>query len=281
MTDTLEPVAGGLTAALAKVQESLPHVAKDQRAQIGSSHGYDYADLATISPLVLPLLGRNGLAWVCKPTFDEQQNFVLRYQLRHVSGEKEEGDYPLPDPSKSKPQDIGSAVTYARRYALCSVVGIAPGGEDDDARAAQAEPAAATRQRKPQSKTVAGEPAKPAPEPPAEKAYWPPAAALELFADIHDKDTHDKDTHEVTPEDVATWPEWKWRLAEKDREGLEAASWKELLAGSGLRGVELLDHAKKLAPKVGMAEPDRLDEVHGELIVELRRDILAGQVGSF
>jgi hypothetical protein len=136
---------------------------------------------------------------------------------------------------------------------------------------------------KPAPKTKAAPKAKepeptpePTPEPEAKPGYLPSPEALELFGDIHNKDAH-----EVDFEDVKSWPEWKWGLAERDQASLEATPWKTLLAGSGLRSVELLEHAKKLAPKVGMAEPDRLDDVHGELILELRRDILAGRIGTF
>jgi hypothetical protein len=44
-----------------------------------------------------------------------------------------------PPPTRGTPQQIGSALTYARRYILCAVTGVAPGGEDDDGKAAQQE----------------------------------------------------------------------------------------------------------------------------------------------
>ena len=39
-------------------------------------------------------------------------------------------------PQSGSPQDIGKAITYARRYALCAVTGLAPGGDDDDGKSA-------------------------------------------------------------------------------------------------------------------------------------------------
>jgi hypothetical protein len=60
--------------------------------------------------------------------------FVLAYRLGHVDGGEICGFYPL---GTGTPQQLGSAITYARRYCLCAVTGVAPGGEDDDG--AQAE----------------------------------------------------------------------------------------------------------------------------------------------
>jgi hypothetical protein len=127
-----------LAAALAAFQAALPNVAKDNTAQVRSekgSYSYKYADLSDISPIVLPLLGRHGLAFVSAPTLNDNGQFVLAYQLVHESGDKIEGSYPLPS-AQTPAQQLGSAITYARRYALCAVTGVAPGGDDDDANSA-------------------------------------------------------------------------------------------------------------------------------------------------
>ncbi|RSN65450.1 hypothetical protein DMH01_03475 [Amycolatopsis sp. WAC 04182] len=134
-----------LTKALTQLQAELPSIGKDQKATVKSDKGsytYKYADLADISAAVLPLLSKVGLAWTTRPTVEDGK-FVLRYQLRHVSGEVLEGAYPLP--SASRPQEIGSAITYARRYALCAVTGVAPANDDQDA--ATVERAAQSRER--------------------------------------------------------------------------------------------------------------------------------------
>jgi hypothetical protein len=80
----------------------------------------------------LPLLGENGLAWVTRPTIVADR-FVLVYELLHTSGEKISGEYPLP--ANGSPQALGSAITYARRYCLCAVTGVAA-DDDDDGQAA-------------------------------------------------------------------------------------------------------------------------------------------------
>jgi hypothetical protein len=139
-TTTEDPLAHASVAeALAGFQAELPKVAKSNTADVRSdkgSYSYRYADLAELSPLVLPVLARHGLSWSTRPTLvGEPPRFVLTYTLAHVSGDKIEGDYPLPA-AGSTPQNLGSAITYARRYALCAVTGVAPGDDDDDAAAA-------------------------------------------------------------------------------------------------------------------------------------------------
>lgn len=125
-----------LAAALAAVQADLPEVRKAGTAKVptktGGSYSYTYADLAAVTRVILPRLGKVGLSWTTKPTIVGER-FVLVYKLLHISGEFEEGAYPLPD--RGSPQEIGSAITYARRYALCSVTGVAPDDDDDAATA--------------------------------------------------------------------------------------------------------------------------------------------------
>lgn len=136
MTDTTPATA--YAAALAAFQAEIPHVGKGQTASVKSdkgSYSYDYADLTTITEAAFPLLTKHGLAFSAKPTLHDGA-FVLDYELMHESGHREGGCYPLPDPARSSPQQIGSAITYGRRYCLCAVTGIAPGGEDDDGQRA-------------------------------------------------------------------------------------------------------------------------------------------------
>lgn len=136
--------ADNLAAALAAFQAELPPVHKDASAILeGESkttgkkftYGYKYAGLDNIVGIVLPLLGKHGLSFTAFPMLSDN-GFVLRYQLMHAAGGVLVGDYPLPDPTRTKPQTIGSMITYARRYALCAVTGIAP-DEDDDAAEAE------------------------------------------------------------------------------------------------------------------------------------------------
>lgn len=124
--------------ALAALQAEMPKVVKNKTAKVrmkaGGEYSYKYADLADVSDAILPCLARHGLAFISRPTWTADGRFILAYSLVHESGEREDGEYPLP--VGLPPQETGSAITYARRYALSSATGIAA-DEDDDAQMAQ------------------------------------------------------------------------------------------------------------------------------------------------
>jgi len=141
MTDT-KPMT--LADALVQLQSMLPDVGKGHTAEVetktGRKYSYTFADLADVTAAIMPKLAEVGLAFSAKPTLTDEGRFVLRYVLWHTSGDNDGGDYPLPDPTRASAQEIGSAITYARRYSLTAVTGLAPGGEDDDGKAASREP---------------------------------------------------------------------------------------------------------------------------------------------
>lgn len=130
-----------LAGALRAFQSELPEVKKSATGQYGK-----YADLAPVTREIIPRLAKHGLAWLCKPMLVDGQ-FVLRYKLTHVpSGEAEEGDYPL---RTVNAQQQGSEITYARRYCLLAMTGVAPEGDDDDGKAATKPRAQRTAAKKP------------------------------------------------------------------------------------------------------------------------------------
>jgi ERF superfamily len=117
-------------AALAAAQAEMPPITKGAKADAGT-YSYHYADLGAICVVASPILGKHGLAFTSKPTIEDGK-FVLRYRLLHESGEYDGGVMLLP--SSGKPQDLGSLLTYYKRYAFCCITGITPVGEDDDAQ---------------------------------------------------------------------------------------------------------------------------------------------------
>lgn len=174
---TTAPVSGGtpkLNAALAKFQAQVPKITKDEQANVGT-YKYSYADLTAITAEALPLLGKHGLAFTAWPTLVDGK-FVLLYELLHESGEQKSGIFPLA--GSGKPQELGGLITYYRRYALCAVTGIAPGGEDDDVQSANHQ----QQFDRPRSAAQAFENAVPAPARQRETAR-PAAAAAEAETD--------------------------------------------------------------------------------------------------
>lgn len=125
--------------ALAAFQRNLPSIKKGNRATVPgkdgrTGYGYDYADLTDVAEKVLPLLAVHGLSWYSGLDTDDQGSIVLRWELMHESGTGRNGTLPIG--GRGTPwQQLGSAITYARRYALTAATGVAPGGDDDDAQA--------------------------------------------------------------------------------------------------------------------------------------------------
>lgn len=123
-----------INEALLQLQADPPVLTKQREGQVGSQKT-KYADLPAVNAQVLTRLNALGVIWTCLPTLQEADaagpgRFVLRYELLHVaSGTSHNGDYPL---GAGEPQKMGSAITYARRYALLAVTGIAAEDEDDD-----------------------------------------------------------------------------------------------------------------------------------------------------
>lgn len=120
----------GLYSALAAAQSEMGRALKDSSNTHLKSK---YADLASVFDACMPALSRHGIA-VLQPTFDDDTGRYVKTVLVHgESGESTECRVPL-IVQKNDMQGYGSAVTYARRYGLMSMTGIAP--EDDDGNAA-------------------------------------------------------------------------------------------------------------------------------------------------
>lgn len=115
-----------LALALAKAQGKMLNAKKDSKNPFFKS---SYADLASCFESCKQELSENGIAIVQPPHKAEGSKICVETVLIHASGQWISGDLEL-TPIKNDPQAVGSAITYARRYGLCAMVGIAP--EDDD-----------------------------------------------------------------------------------------------------------------------------------------------------
>jgi hypothetical protein len=129
-----------LAPALAAFQAEVPVVAKKQTAKIetqgGRNYTYTYADLATIAPVVMPLLAKHGLSFTALPTGSKgDRGPVLRGMLLHTSGQRLTGELPI---TGRTPQEIGSSLTYGRRYLLGCLTGVVTDDDDDGSLATRA-----------------------------------------------------------------------------------------------------------------------------------------------
>lgn len=97
-----------------------------------------YADLGAVWDACRDALQNNGIAVVQLPTIAPPGSVGLKTILMHVSGQSIQDTFYMPLKDATNPQAAGSALTYARRYALSAAIGICP--VDDDGNAAAAGP---------------------------------------------------------------------------------------------------------------------------------------------
>jgi hypothetical protein len=128
---------GAIAGALAKAQIELTNPEKSLTATIRSpfpregGRSFRYASLSSGLDLVRKSLGRHEIATVQTTSIDDTAGLIrLTTTLAHSSGEWVSSDWPVcPVSETAAPHRMGAALTYARRYALFTLVGIA--GEDD------------------------------------------------------------------------------------------------------------------------------------------------------
>lgn len=118
-----------IAAALAKAQGEM------KNAPFNATNPHlknKFANLASVRDTVIPSLSKVGIA-VVQTLVPFDGRAALATRLLHTSGQWMESLCPLPDAGDM--QKLGSAITYARRYSLSAICGIAA-DEDDDANAA-------------------------------------------------------------------------------------------------------------------------------------------------
>ncbi len=128
---------GAIAAALARAQAEIPNPEKSLTATIQSpfpregARTFRYAPLSSGLDIVRKALGKQEIATVQTTSIDNEAGLIrLTTVLAHSSGEWVSSDWPVcPVSETAAPHKMGAALTYARRYALFTLVGIA--GEDD------------------------------------------------------------------------------------------------------------------------------------------------------
>lgn len=133
---------GKLAEALAKAQGMMENAREDAENPHFRSR---YASLASVWDACRKALTSNGLA-VAQILSTDGAKLTVKTALLHTSGERLEGSFTVVA-KDSSPQSIGSAATYARRYSLAAMVGVAP--SDDDGNDAQPGPPPPPQKRQP------------------------------------------------------------------------------------------------------------------------------------
>lgn len=146
-TAAVTPVKAGtpnLNKALSLLQGELPRITKTKTGKVEGenkagkyfSYEYSYADLGDVVADVGPLMAKYGLAFHCGPTINpaDRREMILVWSLLHESGEEKTGEWPL-GPANQKPQSLGSAITYGRRYSFTAATNIVLEDDDDGQRA--------------------------------------------------------------------------------------------------------------------------------------------------
>jgi hypothetical protein len=153
------PSIAALATALAKAQieltnpeKSLVGAIEPQRGQ-GGARQFRYAPLSSGLEIVRKTLGQHEIATVQTTAVDQAAGIVnLTTMLAHSSGEWIASDWPVCSIVETeRPHRMGAALTYARRYALFTLVGIA--GEDDLDAPDLADPAPETNKLRADSKS--------------------------------------------------------------------------------------------------------------------------------
>lgn len=123
-----------LAAALIAAQSEFPPITRDKEVEVktrsGGVYTFKYAPLDSIIEKVRPVLTKNGLAFIQSAG---DKNICTR--LIHSSGEWLETDAMPVLASSGSAQDYGSGITYAKRYQLAALLGIASEDDDDANRA--------------------------------------------------------------------------------------------------------------------------------------------------
>jgi hypothetical protein len=122
-----------LATALASAQSEMKNAKLNK---VNPHFKSKYADLAEIRDTVTPALSKHGIA-VVNGTDATEGGLHVVTRLIHKSGQWIESRFPI---AYDKPQTMGSAITYGKRYNLAAVANIAA-DEDDDANAANDKPA--------------------------------------------------------------------------------------------------------------------------------------------
>lgn len=155
-SEAINEIAAALSVAQAKFSNPQRNRTVKVRTKAGDTYEFAYATLDAILDMVRGPLGGNSLA-LCHAIIEDAKGPLCITRLMHASGQWIETAVPVLVADGANAQGWGSAITYAKRYGLCALLGVAA-DEDDDGNTACGNHA-----------TAAHRAAKPAPAKPANK----------------------------------------------------------------------------------------------------------------
>lgn len=173
---------GELAAALSKAQAKIEAAPKDNIAKVKGKtrdgrdieYSYNYSTLADVWAACRAPLSENGLA-IVQTVIAKGQQITVSTLLAHAGGQWISEDLTM-TAGDEKPQSIGTAITYARRYALGAIVGVVSEEDDDGAQASGRD--AMTGRRPNNGHNGNGERPTSTPAKPAEASKEDPSVAL-------------------------------------------------------------------------------------------------------
>lgn len=131
--------SNNLNQKFAKILNEVPNFSTDETANAGN-RTYKYLNLATLLKSIKPIFEKNRLSFTQKVTFnntgDGRQTLgAVETIIFDDTDQMTICEYPFF--VTGDPQQVGSAITYARRYSLTTVLGIFPDKDDDGSYARQ------------------------------------------------------------------------------------------------------------------------------------------------
>lgn len=120
-----------IATAMVEVEKEIKGMTPDAKNPFFKSN---YITLDGILEYARPILAKNGI-WAFQNAASDGENVELTTRLVHSSGEYIETDVLKMKPQKNDPQQLGSCITYAKRYQLAAILGISSEIDDDGNRA--------------------------------------------------------------------------------------------------------------------------------------------------
>lgn len=137
-TKTSTVTHDSLESALAAFQGEMPTVNKGKTARVptksGPGYTYSYADIADVTRDVMPILSKHGLSFSVTPSATDNGYEIIGTLMHESQNGRLTGALPLFGRTS---QEIGSSITYARRYLLGCLTGVVT-DDDEDGTAANA-----------------------------------------------------------------------------------------------------------------------------------------------